>query len=222
MRKPRSTARFPCLHCRHDRAVPGLFHGWAELQIAVEDLLDGTARMDTPEDIAEAIETCESHAEMYRERLLSTEFGLWNTLAALDGLFISAASVIASFGDDAPRWCLLCVIGACSISIILLIWNFRARRAMYRILGVPPPRGIFESDSAARVYFQGFQAKQAQHRMAQKRSEIGKQSVTCFWSRRCSCSRLPSIPQAALCSSRFYFRIPVRAALATNPQRESS
>src|SRR5437016_4026828 len=113
---------------------------------AVEHPLNEIARMDTPEDIAEAIETCESHAEMYRERLLSTEFGLWNTLVAVDGLFISAASVIASFGGDAPRWCLLCVIGACSISIILLIWNFRARRAMYRILGVPPPRDIYGSE----------------------------------------------------------------------------
>ena len=134
--------------------------------------------MDTPEELEAAAKECEDHAEMYRERLLATEFGLWSTLTAIDGLFISAASVIAAFGGDAPRWVLLCIVAAASISIVLLVWNFHARRAMYRILGVPPPRTIYSDVAAASAYFQAFQAEQAKHRRAQKSSE--KRETVCY------------------------------------------
>ena len=46
MSKPRSTARFPCLHCRHDRSKPGLFDGWVEPRKVIEVLFDKNMSTD--------------------------------------------------------------------------------------------------------------------------------------------------------------------------------
>ena len=130
----------------------------------------------TPED--DPREELEAHAEMYRERLLATEFGLWNTQAAIAALFISAASVMASFGD-APRWALLAIIGCASIVLFLLHLNYRARRALYRFLGSQPPKDILTSDEVYARYLQTAAAEHTKQQAAQKCCE--HRETVCDW-----------------------------------------
>jgi len=118
----------------------------------------------------ESRERVEAHAEMFRERLLAVESGLWNTQAAIAALFISAASVMASFGD-VPRWALLAIMGSASAVLLLLHLNYRARRAMYRFLGRPPPDEVWTSQQAFARYMQTAAGEDAKHKAAQKSCE---------------------------------------------------
>ena len=133
---------------------------------------------DPNSDDDDSRENAEAHAEMYRERLLTVECGLWNTQAAIAALFISAASVMASFGD-VPRWALLAIVTSASVVLFLLHLNYRARRAMYRSLGRRPPNDIWTNPEASSRYFQAYTAEGATHKAAQKRCE--QRETACDW-----------------------------------------
>ena len=133
---------------------------------------------DPNSDDDDSRENAEAHAEMYRERLLTVECGLWNTQAAIAALFISAASVMASFGD-VPRWALLAIVTSASVVLFLLHLNYRARRAMYRFLGRPPPDEVWTSEQAFYRYLQTAAGEDAKHKAAQKRCE--QRETVCDW-----------------------------------------
>jgi len=127
--------------------------------------------MEDSEAISHAKEDVAAHAEMYRERHLTTELSLWNTLAALDGLLISAASVLAAFGRDIPVWCPLGVVGASVISLILLCLNFYGRRNLYRTLGREPPESVWLPGPAFTEHIAYLTKRKQDHQAEQHRAE---------------------------------------------------
>ena len=136
--------------------------------------------MEDSGDISRAKEDAAAHAEMYRERLLTAELSLWNTLAALDGLLMSAASVLAAFGRGVPVWCPLGIVGAGVISLILLSLNFHGRRNLYRILGKEIPEAVFGPGPAFREYVADLRKRKKEHEAEQNRAECREKACVCL------------------------------------------
>ena len=108
--------------------------------------------MDPEDPVEGAREEISAHAEMFRERFLAAELALWAALISLAGIFISAASVVATIGKPSGfGWLLACIITS-AFSMGLLIKNFQARRSMYRFLGQPPPDEVWNDANAFAAY----------------------------------------------------------------------
>lgn len=102
--------------------------------------------------IDQAKEAASSHAEMYRERFLTTELALWAALISLAGILVSAASVIVAVGAKPSFWYLLGTVVFAGLSTTFLILNFRARRSLYQFLGQPPPNEVWQRADALAQY----------------------------------------------------------------------
>jgi hypothetical protein len=79
------------------------------------------------------------NTNMYLERSLTCNLALWSTLAGIDGVFVGAASIIASFSSSNEPWLLFGILVCCSISLLCLLLNFHSLRHGYRILAMKPP-----------------------------------------------------------------------------------
>jgi hypothetical protein len=88
------------------------------------------------------------NTNMYLERSLTCTLALWSTLAGIDGVFVSAASIVASFSNNTEPWLLFGILICCSISLLCLLLNFHSLRHLYRVLATPPPA----DESALKVF----------------------------------------------------------------------
>lgn len=131
--------------------------------------------MADEDPIEAAREEVSAHAEMFRERFLTTELAFWASLMSLAGIFVSASSVVVAVGDkEAFGWLLGAAVVA-TFSMVLLILNFRARRSLYRFLGQPPPAEVWESREAFGRY--------VEHARKKKRDAMDEQRK-CEWRER--------------------------------------
>jgi len=61
-------------------------------------------------------------------------YALWNALLTLNGIFISVFSVVAVF-NPASKFVAIFIIAISMLSALLLVFNFRSIRNLYRLMG---------------------------------------------------------------------------------------
>jgi len=126
----------------------------------------------TDEDPIEAArEEVSAHAEMFRERFLTAELAFWAALISLAGIFVSAASVVVAVGDKKAFAWLLGAAVVATFSMALLILNFRARRSLYRFLGQPPSKEVWDSAEAFVRYVEHARKNKSDAIVEQQRCE---------------------------------------------------
>jgi hypothetical protein len=103
--------------------------------------------MRDPKSAAQVRESIARDAEVFRGRLLDTELALWNSLLAVNGLSIAAATAFATTVDTGPkRLALLIAVLISFISAGLVFGNFRRRRRTYRSLSFIPSLEVCADD----------------------------------------------------------------------------
>ena len=71
----------------------------------------------------------------YRDKTLEASFALWNALLTINGLLLSATSVLAIVVPSISRIPTLMLVVLCSVSMLLLAWNFLSVRRHFLWLG---------------------------------------------------------------------------------------
>ena len=69
------------------------------------------------------------------DRYLQSSFALWGALLTVNGVLLAAYSAVYSVFQNAGILIILFLIGACVLSLILLVWNFWATKATYFRIG---------------------------------------------------------------------------------------
>ena len=77
-----------------------------------------------------------THRELIKDRIMASEMGLLNALISIDGLFIGAAAVISAVSPKIPKLFFASIIACCSISILLVLWNYATIRRVFRDMGL--------------------------------------------------------------------------------------
>ena len=137
--------------------------------------------MEDDDPFEKARQEVSAHAEMFRERFLATELALWAALISLSGVFISAASVVATVGKptDFACFCLIGCIITATLSMVLIVKNFQARRSMYRFLGKPPPAEVWNDKAAFATYVESSRKKKEEMIRDQTQCERCEKIVYC-------------------------------------------
>jgi hypothetical protein len=73
--------------------------------------------------------------ERTKDRVMAMDSSLLNALISVDGVFISAASIVIAVRPTVAPWFLPTVIGSCTVSILLVIWNYYTGRRIIRGMG---------------------------------------------------------------------------------------
>src|SRR3989442_4124766 len=76
--------------------------------------------------------------ERYKDRMITLQVGLWSTIAALDGLFISAASIMVSLDPSSERWPFNIIIGCSILSLLCILHNFHGLTKTHYFLADSP------------------------------------------------------------------------------------
>lgn len=71
----------------------------------------------------------------YLDKSLAASFALWNALLTINGVLLSVISVLAVVVPSISLAPALLLIVLCSVSLLLLAWNFVAVRRYYLMLG---------------------------------------------------------------------------------------
>jgi len=69
------------------------------------------------------------------EKLLQSNFGLWNSLLTVNGILLSAFSAIYAFSTSESRLFIRLLIGSCLISLLLIVYNHIATKVTYHRIG---------------------------------------------------------------------------------------
>jgi hypothetical protein len=75
---------------------------------------------------------------IYEDRFINLNIGLWNAIAAIDGLFISAAAIIVAVNPQLARWPFFLIIICSIVSLLGIIYNFYAARQTHDFLVATP------------------------------------------------------------------------------------
>jgi len=100
-----------------------------------------------------------THMELVKDRIHAAEMGLLNALISIDGLFIGAASIVAAIRPEIPgvrpeipKSFFAAIIACCSISILLVLWNYVTMRRVFRNMGFTINKAMAsESDFSAKL-----------------------------------------------------------------------
>lgn len=76
--------------------------------------------------------------ERIRERLITSEFALLNTLAGIAALFIAAASVLAALSPKVPRGFFVAIIFLCATVLLNVLLGFRGCRQVFEGMAFTP------------------------------------------------------------------------------------
>ena len=80
----------------------------------------------------------DEHDERLKERLITSEFAVLNTLASIAALFIGAASVVAALSPKVPRGFFIAIIFLCTAVLLNVLLDFRAYRRIYEHMAFTP------------------------------------------------------------------------------------
>lgn len=69
------------------------------------------------------------------DRLLQSTFGLWNALLTVNGILLAAFSATYVVAPSINSSFVLTLIGACAISLVLLVYNFVTTKVTYYHIG---------------------------------------------------------------------------------------
>jgi len=109
----------------------------------------------------------EAHDERLKERLLSTEVGLLNTLANIASLFIAAASLLAMLSPCVPRSYFLAIILLCTTVIACVLFDFRFYRRSYGSMAFSP-KAALSDPSVAQEYLDELARQKARVRESRR------------------------------------------------------
>jgi hypothetical protein len=115
------------------------------------------------------------NTNMYLERSMTCTLALWSTLAGIDGVFVSAASIIAAVDGSATLWFLVGILACCTTSMICLLLNFRALRRIYRILSTQP----LPSNAAALDAYKAWLEKENK-KAPERRADCERREKFCY------------------------------------------
>jgi hypothetical protein len=75
--------------------------------------------------------------EYFRDRAVESRLALWNALLTVNGIMLTAFSIIPVISQPRGgwKWLLLIVVGSCFVSLVLLVWNFMAMKKFYEEVG---------------------------------------------------------------------------------------
>lgn len=69
------------------------------------------------------------------DRYLQSCFGLWSALLTVNGILLAVFSLVQSKTGSSNSFLIQVVVGACVISLILLVYNFLATKLTYYRIG---------------------------------------------------------------------------------------
>jgi len=69
------------------------------------------------------------------DRYLQSSFGLWSALLTVNGILLASFSLVKSKADSSNSFLVQVVVGACVISLVLLVYNFLATKLTYYRIG---------------------------------------------------------------------------------------
>lgn len=69
------------------------------------------------------------------DRYLQSSFGLWSALLNVNGILLAVSLLVQSKTGSSNSVFIQVVVGACVISLILLVWNFLATKVTYYRIG---------------------------------------------------------------------------------------
>ena len=75
--------------------------------------------------------------EHFRDKAIESRLALWNALLTVNGIMLTAFSVIPVISQPrgAWKWLLLVVVASCFVSLVLLVWNFMVMKKFYEEVG---------------------------------------------------------------------------------------
>ncbi len=62
-------------------------------------------------------------------------FGLWNALLTVNGIMLTAFSILPMVSPDANKLVSLLLVACCFVSLLLLVWNFLVTKEHYLKIG---------------------------------------------------------------------------------------
>ncbi len=77
----------------------------------------------------------ENRTEKFRDKVLEANYGLWNSLLILNGIFLSIFSAISILSTGSNQFILYFILISCVVSSFLIIANYNSIRNIFRDLG---------------------------------------------------------------------------------------
>ena len=109
----------------------------------------------------------DEHDELLKERLLTSEFALLNTLAGIAGLFVGAATLLAALSPKVPRGYFLAIIILCSVVLFCVLLDFRLYRRSYESMAFTP-KAVRNDLSAYEAYSKKLSLMKTQARLGRR------------------------------------------------------
>jgi hypothetical protein len=76
------------------------------------------------------------HVEQYfLDKTFEATYGLWNALLTVNGILLSAFSLLITFITQINKTLLTIIIASCSLSIFLILWNYFTTKWHYIRIG---------------------------------------------------------------------------------------
>jgi hypothetical protein len=69
------------------------------------------------------------------DRYLQSSFGLWSALLTVNGILLAVFSLVQSKTGSSNSFLIQVIVGACVISLILLVYNFLTTKLTYYRIG---------------------------------------------------------------------------------------
>jgi hypothetical protein len=102
-------------------------------------------------------------------KALESNFALWNALLTVNGIMLTAFSILPMVSPAANKLLSLLLVACCSISLLLLVWNFLVTKQHYLEIGQMISR--LEADLSAGQKRENIRAEKRQHRNVQLREK---------------------------------------------------
>lgn len=71
----------------------------------------------------------------FLEKTLEANFNLWNALLTINGILVSAFSLLLAFAPKLNKILITTLIASCALSILLIIWNYLTVKWHYIKIG---------------------------------------------------------------------------------------
>ncbi|NQV22183.1 MAG: hypothetical protein HQ511_12285 [Rhodospirillales bacterium] len=77
----------------------------------------------------------EGRIQQVADRLLQSNFGLWNALLTVNGILLAAFSAVLVASPKVGTQMVLALVAACVLSLVLLVYNFWTTKSTYDQIG---------------------------------------------------------------------------------------
>lgn len=68
-------------------------------------------------------------------KALESNFALWNALVTVNGVMLTAFSILPMVSPGTNKFVSLLLVACCFVSLLLLVWNFLVTKEHYREIG---------------------------------------------------------------------------------------